>query len=316
MSPILSLPLELRELIYEYIFSSYTVRRGFHTTSSNRTALLQTCKQIHHEAWRHLPMNARFHFCGTEAMLDSLLSVDQAVLTRVRHIRVKAFTFPLYATRRQDLGYYPTYYFNNALSLLPGLHLDELVVEDCFHGFGLLDGYRDVVTYFDIENLLKSDAWKKLVYITPNTDFIASGYDHRRKRRAQPETWDTMVKERDGPESGAHVELWITPETTTTPRPWKARPGTDVVENWRLATPEQELKGEVRVIAHRGKGAAYTQTGMSQKMPWEELKGKEGGFAPENWTPYYNDMADAVGWVYGGYGRRMMLASRALGHYE
>ena len=225
MSPFFRLPLELRELIYGYVYSSITVKHGFNTTSSNRTALLQTCKQIHHEAWHHVPLNIRFEFRGTETMLDTLLSVDQAVVTRVRFIRVKAFPFPLYKTPNRD--YYPTYYFSNALTLLPGLHLDQLVVEDSFHAFGLVDGWRDVVTYLDIENLLKSDGWKELVYITPNTDFIASGYDHRRKRLAQPGTWDGLLKEKDGKQSGAQVEMWITPiagdQTVAESRPWSAR---------------------------------------------------------------------------------------------
>jgi hypothetical protein len=32
-----------------------------------------------------------------------------------------------------------------------------------------------------------------------------------------------------------------------------------------------------------------------------------------DWTPYYNDMADAIGWIYGGWGRRMALATAAFG---
>jgi hypothetical protein len=32
-----------------------------------------------------------------------------------------------------------------------------------------------------------------------------------------------------------------------------------------------------------------------------------------DWVPYHNDMADAMGWVYGGWGRRMQLANEALG---
>ncbi|KAF1950973.1 hypothetical protein CC80DRAFT_425757 [Byssothecium circinans] len=317
MSLLFSLPLELRELIYGHVFSSLTVKHGFKPTrtSSNRTALLQTCKQIHHEAWRHLPLNVRFEFRGTEWMLDTLLNVGQSVITRVRFIRVRAFPFPLYQNHRSE--FYTTYFFNNALSLLPGLHLDQLIVEDSFHGFGLVDGWRDVVTYFDIESLLMSDAWKELIYITPNTDFIASGYDHRRKRLAQPETWDTLLKKRDGDESGAQVEMWITPfprnnETTSFPRPWSARPGHEVIENWRLSTPEQELRGEVKITARRGNRATYIQTGISQSKTWKELKNMEGGFRPENWTPYYNDMADAVGWIYGAHGRRMQLANMAL----
>ncbi|KAF1977511.1 hypothetical protein BU23DRAFT_453038 [Bimuria novae-zelandiae CBS 107.79] len=316
---LLSLPLELREIIYEEVFSSFTVRHGFRTSSSNRTALFQTCKQIHREAWRHLPLNARFHFRGTETMLDTLMSVDQAVVTRIRHIRIKSFPFPLYNSGRPD--YYPTYNFCNALSLLPGLHLEQLVVEDSFHGFGLVDTWRDVVTYFDIESLLKCDAWKELVYITPNTDFLTSGYDHRKKRVAQPENWDALLKERDGEASGADVQMWIAAESSNgtakesaEPRLWSAQPGHLVIEDASLATPDQDVRGEVHIVARRGRGAAYVQTGLTQNKSWKELKSKEGGFSQEGWAPYYNDMADAIGWIYGGWGRRMQLANTALNY--
>lgn len=386
MAPaLLTLPLEIRQLIYEHLFGSYVVRHGFgRTPPVNRAAILQTCKQIYLEAWPFLPLNVDFHFRCTEAMLDTLLSVDQAVVTRVRRIRVKAFPFPLYATGRGD--FYSIYYFDNALSLLPGLHLEQLTVEDAYHGYGLLENWRDLVTYFDIEALLQSDAWKELVYITPNTDFIASGYDHRRKRVAQPENWNMMLSERDGKESGAEVQMFINVETRSsdateeaTLRPWSAKPGHEVNENFRIAGPDQDLKGEVRIVARRGKRAAYVQTGLSEKRTWKELKNQEGGFKPEgeafffdnlstqtlsksacigvpllhltippasalifpferytifraslpiiarsvynlllmslsDWTPYYNNMADAVGWIYGGWGRRMQLANMALSH--
>ena len=287
---LLDLPLELREAIYGHYFSTVTAKHGFHTSSTphNRTALLQTNKQIHHEAWRHLPLNIHLQFRGTEAMLDTLLSVEQAVITRLRYIQVKSFPFPLYTSNRAD--YYPIYYFNNALTMLPGLCLDQLIVEDSFHGFGLVEGWRDVVTYFDIENLLKSDAWKQLIYITPNTDFLASGYDHRKKRQAQPEAWHTMLCERDGVKSDAEVQMWITPESgasvgegriVSESRPWAAIPGHEVVADWRLAGPEQDLKGEVRIVANRGKRAVAVQTGLSEKKSWKELKDTEGGFTRE-----------------------------------
>jgi hypothetical protein len=343
---LLSLPVELRELIYGFLFSSFTIRHGFKHASipsspdiaNNRTALLLTCRQIFAEAWRHLPLNCTLQFRGTENLLGTLLSVDQSIVTRIRHIRVRAFPFPLYASGRSD--YYPTYYAANALTLLPGLCLDTLVVEDCWHGFGLGDGWRDVTTYFDIENLLKSSAWKQLTYITPCTDFLASGYDHRRKRVAQPENWNDLLKERDGEDSGAQVQMMIVPykqekatgdartEDGRIMQSWWAKPGHEVIENFRVAAPDQDLKGEVRIIAHRGKRANAVQLGMSEKKSWKELKGKSG-FAPEgtqsdvileqaganhetDWTPYHNDMSDAVGWIYGGWSNRMQLADMAL----
>ncbi|KAH3949760.1 hypothetical protein HBI24_020100 [Parastagonospora nodorum] len=328
---LLSLPVELRELIYGFLFSSYTIRHGFKHVNfpdsekretTNRTALLLTCRQIFAEAWRHLPLNCTLHFRGTENLLETLLSVDQSIITRIRHVRVRAFPFPLYTSGRSD--YYPTYYAANALTLLPGLCLDTLVVDDCWHGFGMGDGWRDVTTYFDIETLLKSDAWREFTYITPCTDFIASGYDHRRKRVAQPETWDALLKDRDGADSGAEVRMMIVPykqekatgDLTTEDgrlmQPWHAAPGHEVIENPRLAAPDQDLKGEVRITARRGKRAIPVQTGMSEKESWKALKGRKGGFAPEDWMPYHNDMADAVGWIYGGWGRRAHLADQAL----
>jgi hypothetical protein len=298
---LLTIPVELRELIYEFLFSSYTIRHGFQqpstpsgdSKSSNRIALLLSCRQIFAEANRHLPLNSTLHFRGTENLLETLLSVDQSVVTRLRHVRVRAFPFPLYASGSSN-NYYPTYYAANALFLLPGLCLDTLVVEDCWHGFGMGDGWRDVTTYFDFESLLESNAWKELTYITPCTDFIASGYDHRRKRLPQPETWDALIKERDGAEFGAEVAMYLVPykqeaatgeERTEDGRimqPWAAKPGHEVNENWRVAGLDQDLKGEVRIIAKRGKRARAVQLGLGEKKTWKELKGKQaGGFAPE-----------------------------------
>jgi hypothetical protein len=140
---LLTLPVELRELIYGFLFSTYTIRHGFQQPDdppkpAHRTALLLTCRQVHAEAWRHLPLNCTLQFHGTENMLDTLLSVEQSVVTRLRYVHVRAsFPFPLYTAGRH---YYPTYYAANALTLLPGLCLDELVVEDCWHGYGLGDG--------------------------------------------------------------------------------------------------------------------------------------------------------------------------------
>jgi hypothetical protein len=298
---LLTIPVELRELIYEFLFSSYTIRHGFKhpgipsddSETSSRIALLLSCRQIFAEAHRHLPLNCTLHFRGTENLLDTLLSVDQSVITRLRHVRVRAFPFPLYTSSSSD-AYYPTYYAANALSLLPGLCLDTLVVEDCWHGFGLGDGWRDVTTYFDIETLLKSDAWKELTYITPCTDFIASGYDHRRRRLSQPEAWDSLIKERDGEEFGAEVKMYIVPYKQETAvgdektedgrvmQTWTAKPGHEVNENWRVAGPDQDLKGEVRIVVKRGKRSRAVQLGLSEKRTWKELKGKEaGGYSPE-----------------------------------
>ena len=65
-------------------------------------------------------------------------------------------------------------------------------------------------------------------------------------------------------------------------QPWRAKPGHEVNENWRVAGPDQDLKGEVRIVAQRGKRSTVVQLGLSEQRSWVELKGQEaGGFAPE-----------------------------------
>ena len=126
------------------------------------------------------------------------------------------------------------------------------------------------------------------MYISPNTDFLTSGYDHRKKRNAQPENWDKMLKERDGETSGAEVQMFITPEGCTRsmseavePRPWAVQPGHAVIEDPSLATPDQEVRGEVQIVARRGRQAQCVVTGLSEKRTWKELKGEDGGFTRE-----------------------------------
>ena len=299
---LLTIPVEVREAIYGFLFSSYTIRHGFgHDAStalgrddaSTRIALLLTNRQIFAEAWRHLPLNITLHFRGTENLLETLFSLDQRVIARLRHIRVCGYPFPLYVSGRAE--HYPTYYAANALTLFPGLCLTTLVVEDCWHGFGLGDGWRDLTTYFDIEAWLKSDAWRELTYITPCTDFMTSGYDARRERLAQPEHWDALLKARDrgGGECDAEVAMYLVPctqpltagtrrtESGKAMQAWKARPGHEVIDNQALATPEQEMKGEVRIVAKRAKRARAVQLGLTQKTSWNDLKGRQGGYMPE-----------------------------------
>jgi hypothetical protein len=107
----------------------------------------------------------------------------------------------------------------------------------------------------------------------------------------QPENWDALIKQRDGEETEAGVQMFIVPykqekatgeEKTEDGRimqPWTARPGHEVIENFRVAAPDQDMKGEVRIVARRGKRATTVQLGMSEKRSWKQLKGKDGGFA-------------------------------------
>ena len=46
----------------------------------------------------------------------------------------------------------------------------------------------------------------------------------------------------------------------------------------RLATPEQGLRGQVKIVATRGRMVRVVQLGFREKMGWKEAKAKAGGF--------------------------------------
>ncbi|KAF2200323.1 hypothetical protein GQ43DRAFT_346279, partial [Delitschia confertaspora ATCC 74209] len=330
---LLTLPLEIRHLIYEALFSTYIIHHGFPSPvpppfpssrsnivlAQNRTALLRTNHQLHTEATPFLPVQAALHFRHTESLLTTLLPLPQPTLTRLRHLRVTGFPFPLYGDGKTE--FYTAYSFCNALSLLPGLCLERLVVEDAFHRFGLGEGWRDLATYFEIENLMECEGWRVCEFVVSGTGFLTGlGGGGRRRRRSQPENWDRLLKERDGNESGAGVEMFICPGKKVGPdgkgvdgegemRPWSSRPGTELLDEGVL-DPQTDIEGEVHVIARRGRRVSCAVTGLREVTTWKEMK--EKGIKKNDWKPYHNDMEDAVGWIYGGWGRRMQLALSAL----
>jgi hypothetical protein len=74
---------------------------------------------------------------------------------------------------------------------------------------------------------------------------------------------------------------------------WSALPGHEIVQNWRLATPEQSLKGEVRIVATRGKRARAVQVGAQEKASWKDMKECESGFVREGmYTPCFAEVGN------------------------
>lgn len=283
----LTLPCELREMIYECLFNSITIHHGLgcNKKTSNRIAILRTCRQIQDEAQPFLAANVQFQFRSTEVMLDTLMNLGSTIISKLRHIHVKAFPFPLYASG--TISYYTTYHFSNALALFPGLKLDRLVVEDCFHDSGANGGWGDIGTYYDIESLLKSDGWKELHYVSPTTEFMTSSMDHERLRVAQPAGWNELLQKRDGEYSGAGVTMYLAKEAERTGMtedmeqctPWSAIPGHELKEAASIIS----VNREVRIVARRGRKAPYTQDGSKidqcienvfKTNSWEEVKQK------------------------------------------
>lgn len=190
------------------------------------------------------------------------MSLNPTIINKLRHIHIKAFPFLLYASRA--ISYYRTYHFSYALALLPGLKLDCLVVEDCFHDLGANDGWGDIGTYRDIECLLESDGWKELHYISPTTEFMTSSRDHQCLRVAQPAGWNGLLQKRDGERSGARVTMYVAKEAGRAGitkemeqcTSWSAVPGHELKETPKIIS-EKQANREVRIVARRGRKAPH-----------------------------------------------------------
>ena len=159
---------------------------------------------------------------STEKLIDLLAEKSPAERSKIKHLHVIAYPCAIYddATR----GSFCTYAFYQLLPVFKGLNLDKFELDDPYHGPSVIeDGWGHDTTYSGINSLVReSKGWKELIcrsctdkWLNPVT-FIttsSSGSEEETSRRdPQPETWDRMMRERDGLESGASVEMWVRDE--------------------------------------------------------------------------------------------------------
>ena len=187
---------------------------------------------------------------------------------------------------------------------------------DAYHGADVdEDGWGHDVTYSDLEDMIKEGkGWKELVYTSASDRWLeavvfesvaADGTVtvETNGRDAQPEAWDRKIKERDGEESGAGVEMWSRKGEEGV---WvkveggyhaelEDQAGQDYVDGNRepVSWDDGEGVGRVRpsimVKVTRGKGSEYVQDGRSvvesesgrklremvEKLGWKEIKARE-----------------------------------------
>ncbi|KAH6678141.1 hypothetical protein B0J14DRAFT_582033 [Halenospora varia] len=297
---LLGIPIELKRLIFKSLFSSMITRHGFGTTSSTSTSLLRTCRHFYKIARPIMLSNITLHFSSTCKFLDCLTNLTPDDITQLRYIRTKSFPFPLY--RDEDFFPYTTHDFSSVLPLFPGLQLDLLTVEDCYHDERVNDGLGDVRTYIDATFLIHSKGWKELHYITPTTEFMTSRNDRYKTREAQPTSWDKWLKENDDEDSGAGVKMYVAKERGSKGAAedperrvaFFAPPGRLPKTSLQISQSDGRPvidEREVMVVAKRGKGVSYVEDGMElnkdieqtfQEMKWPEIRESRFYIAPEN----------------------------------
>jgi hypothetical protein len=130
----------------------------------------------------------------------------------------------------------------DALPMFPGLQLDRLTVEDCFHDKGVNDPSADYGTRSELSSLISSNGWKELHFISPTTGFLSSSDDNVSVSFApQLADWNKTPKIRDGEDSEAEVTMYF----TNTPRM------AGLVENPQTGAADEVLPWELRVTAQK-----------------------------------------------------------------
>lgn len=191
--------------------------------------------------------------------------------------------------------------------MFPGLQLDLLEVEDCYHAAGCYDAggiLSSLGTYMAIDSLIQINGWKELHFITPTTQFMSEGVQYLCERSAQPEKWNGVVLDRDGTDSAACVKMFIAKEPDVaglsenpeTRIDYNATPGflfdrwgdefVDVVDVQRYLENR-----EVLLVAKRGVGASYVQNGkqlhkdiksLLDRMNWGDILADNRYLDPED----------------------------------
>ncbi len=229
-SSFLLLPGEIRLQIYIHLFSSTTL----HFTApvfgpqlpqlpSYALAILLTCRTIYaesHTLWSSL---CTLRFTNTGRFLDVLTPLPPAKVSLFRRIIVEK-AHPL-CLLMPGGGRFNPWPFHEALALLPGLQLEQLIVGDCWHDpelegepswqeFG--GGWNaDRTTYKLVERLLKkSSGWRELRVFSPTSGMFCwmssdNGLNGDRNMRwLQPAQWRRILQERDGKDLGQDVHIY------------------------------------------------------------------------------------------------------------
>lgn len=257
-------------------------------------------------------------------MIDYLTGITKSELIRLRHMSVRGIPLPIYHAPHlyppKDDCLYKPYDFHSVLPLFPGLQLNTLTVYDAYHGEGVCeDVYGHWGTYREIEGFVKrAKGFQELAFISANDRCLNSSYLGG-WNAPQPSTWDKMIKDRDGVDSGAGVEMF----TFASGRRMKMvgdhpfyhlrrggrvvvadgnRDGYDAIP-WdngihgggeRGAKVDRQLEvieGGVEIRVRRGRDADYVQDGKSlceyddelyaifAQLSWKEIK-EQGIFMP------------------------------------
>jgi hypothetical protein len=251
--------------------------------SPNALAILRTCRQIKEEAGALWLGHILFNFENPEFLLDKLSTLPSATLSKIRHIRTGARLMTLLPVRLDSFYSVAHYRLVWALKLLPGLCLDKLTVPGPTYGS---------LAYETLEELIKyGNGWRELHFITRDSAMLGITNNHMPKHqpKPQPSTWNEILCQRDGANSGASVTIYRS-----------TRPGwTGTVINSRT---RQIFEQKASFPADLEIFAVTKDRELSQEMGNRELlviakRGRSANIAEQDRPPYM--LNDIRQWAHG-----------------
>ena len=216
--------------------------------------LATVSKQIRDESVLTYYHNVRLSFPEFKALADYLSSISSATLRELRYISVRSHPC--------RMGF-DAYGFWHVRLLFPGLRLSVLEVIDTCHEPGAqfeCDLWGEMASYAHVERLIKCDGFRELVYVSDDDRFLKDDPNVPNSskigtaRDPQPSTWDKMIKDRDGAESGAEARIYRLTQRgpVEIKHEFETSNGFDLAQRATIYEP-------IEVHVKRGKSVDYTQ---------------------------------------------------------
>lgn len=262
-------------MIYSALYSSLTLT----FSHLGCTLLAGLSRQIRIESQPYFYANVRFNFTTTAHFMDYLTSIGTRHVREVRHISLCGHLLPMSTDGYDD---YCTIGLPTVLSKFPGLQLSTLNVQDTCHSprqghYCDCDGNMMMNIRFFIEK----DGFQELTYLSTGANFGRKTALSRAKNNLAE--WEQMLEARDGPDSGAKVEIFpVTNNSACT-----VDDGSEATEDYQKCDKDAKdhEPHEVEIRIQRGQGAEYVHTGWCGHngdleeahedfldMEWDEIK--------------------------------------------
>ncbi|KAB5576382.1 hypothetical protein GE09DRAFT_1185116 [Coniochaeta sp. 2T2.1] len=288
-SPLFRLPQELRDQIYDLVFSAHQ----FVFTEPHRKvawearpredrhalSLLLSCRRARDDIGDTWISKAWFDFLLPIALLNGIADIPFRKRSMIRLLLIRCpavVVIPPNADVEKRV-----YSLSAALKMLPGLSLDLLVVQGTsYTDDDFLYGSGPTVDYTIVDELIaESDGWKVLHFLCPDSFILCwkamgSVLGHI---GPQPQVWNKVLMDKDGNSKNASVTIHRHTESRSdrpiseicTPYHQELPRGVSeanypYVEDTFLIQPDQQMN-EMHIVARRGEGVVYE---VDPSSPW------------------------------------------------